>query len=82
MEEILAMRWLEAGWKCCGWGCSGGRRFGNIDLKRGGRAAERNVAVNLPLLNMDSDRVALEVTYGQVGESIHKYAFDLLEQLQ
>lgn len=48
----------------------------------GGRAAERNVAVNLPLLKTDSDRVALEATYGKVGESIHKSAFDLLEQLQ
>jgi formiminotetrahydrofolate cyclodeaminase len=47
----------------------------------GARAAERNVAVNLPLLEDESVREKYDDTYGEIGARVDERARDILEQL-
>ena len=47
----------------------------------GGRAAERNVSVNLPLIEDESAREALDARYGAVGLEIDTIARGIIEAL-
>ena len=47
----------------------------------GGRAAERNVSVNLPFIDDEHQRQKIDATYGTLGEKIDAQARDTIELL-